>query len=178
MRQPVCEVGYAPVIASRKDAVMYLATIWYVVMSDNNADVSEQILFEQIRHSILESLRIRGWLGEKSKSDEELIPPEEYNSASWGGKGGIREWLQDLGASGRVLLKRSLVADIYRVIWRDGSFSIGEKRVVEQVVAHCGLDSNVAYSLCFNIGLAEYFGKKVVETVESGMSVEPPMLLN
>ena len=88
MRQPVIhDVGYATIIASRKDAVMYLATIWHIVKSDNDIDVSEQVLFEQIRHGIFESLRIKGWFGDDDASDDELVPCEEYEGASWGGEG-------------------------------------------------------------------------------------------
>ena len=157
--------SYSSIIASRHDGVMYLAAIWQVVRSDGEVAPGEMVLFEQICNAVNKSLRVRGWL---AKPGEDVITEEAYGAVDdvMSQNGKLAQWFESLKNDHRTLLARSLVADIYRIIWKDGKFSIGEKKAVTYIVDKCGIKPEAANLLCLCLGLSEYYNNMAVKTIE------------
>ena len=158
---------YAAIIASRYDGIMYLATLWAVINSDGDVAISERILIENIRAQINKALGLRGW---STGSSDEIISEEDYQAYGTL-KGDPKKWLESLKDDKRELIARSIVTDIYRMIWKDGKFSVGEKKAISEIVGYCGVSADIANWLCLCVGMTEYYAAKVRETVESGRIV-------
>ena len=158
---------YAAIIASRYDGIMYLATLWAVINSDGDVAISERILIENIRAQINKALGLRGW---STGSSDEIISEEDYQAYGTL-KGDPKKWLESLKDDKRELIARSIVTDIYRMIWKDGKFSVGEKKAISEIVDYCGVSADIANWLCLCVGMTEYYAAKVRETVESGRIV-------